>query len=258
MTDDDTNKNTELTSTDVLYEVINPSMFRTLVSASGVEIESIRKDDAMVCRIANEEFAKECIKSAVVRVYKEKRARRITSPENLILRIVKVEKEITGDDYIYTIKTIDGDVRITSDDIMSITAWKQKFFKIGYVITFNGSNQNASDLSDMLMFLSDYAIITSEELMTEDEMKSDIFMQKLRSLNVVLSDEDHVSQRNVLDADGKYVVSSATIECLISELGWHHMSLNKLGALLKDYKIGNNRQVRRCGYRRSEWRFKPW
>jgi len=254
----DDNVISDTTSSELLYEVLNPSMFRSLVSGSDADVESVKKGDIVVYRIASRDFAHECIKAGFARVFIENQPKRISSPEELINRIVGVEKEIVGDDYAYVIKTIDGDIRITSDEIMSITAWKKKFVAINYMITFQGSNKTATDLSDVIMFLMAQAVVTIDERMTEDEMKANIFMETLRSLNIVMCDEDYVGHRNVLADDGVYAVSSKTVAGIMSELGWHHTSLNALGVILRDYKVGNNKQVRRCGQRVSEWRFKPW
>jgi len=209
-------------------------MFRSLVHGTTEEVVGVNKGDMTVYKIASRDFAHECVKAGFARVFVENTPRRISSPEELMDRVVDIEKEIVGDDYAYVIKTVDGDVRITSDEIMSINAWRKKFVSINYMITFQGSNRNATDLTDMIMFLMARAVITVEELMTEDEMKADAFMQKLRSLNIVLCDEDYANQRNVLDADGTYMVSSATMDGLISEIGWHHMSLNALGVYATD------------------------
>ena len=245
-------------SSGMLYEVMNPTMFRSLVTGANADVERVEKSDAMVYRIADREFARECMKAGFVRLFVENRPRRISTPEELIDRIIGVEKEVIGDDYAYVIKTVDGDVRITSDEITSITTWRKKFVAINYMITFQGNNKNASDLSDVIMFLMSQAVVTIDEKMTEDEMKANIFMETLRSLNVVMCDEDYVGHRNVLADDGVYAVSSKTMAGIMSELGWHHTSLNALGAILRDYKVGNNKQVWRCGQRVTEWRFKPW
>jgi len=128
--DSEDNTTQKTGSPELLYDVMNPSGFRAMLNVSGVAAKSVKVDDTILYQIPNTDFADECVKGGFVRVYKKNQPRRITSPENLILRIARVEKEIVGDDYTYVIKTLDGDVRITNNEITSITAWKNKFLKV--------------------------------------------------------------------------------------------------------------------------------
>jgi len=149
--DSEDNTTQKTGSPELLYDVMNPSGFRAMLNVSGVAAKSVKVDDTILYQIPNTDFADECVKG-----------------------------EIVGDDYTYVIKTLDGDVRITNNEITSITAWKNKFLKVGYLITFQGTSKNTEDLNDVLMYLMSTEVITSEELMTEDDMKADIFMEQIR------------------------------------------------------------------------------
>jgi len=75
-------------------------------------------------------------------------ARRIKNCDDLIPFITGVDKETIGDNYTFTINTVDGYVRICSKGILSSKAWTREFLKIGYVVTFKDD-----DIAEMMMFM---------------------------------------------------------------------------------------------------------
>lgn len=212
-------------------------MFRALVQGAEVKVEKVGDIEGLIYKVSDPAFAVELIKAGFVRRYRKNQPLRMRTPEELIDRIELVEKAVMGDTFTYRITTKEGVVSLTNSELCSITMVKQKFMTVGYVVTFQGNSKTASDLNDLLMHLMSVEVIVSEELLTEEELRGDEFMELLRSLPVVIALEDHVGYRDVWDHEGVYVVSTKTMGGLLRELGWGHITLSALGSLLLPIRL---------------------
>ena len=239
------------------YEVLDWKVFKAFVKDDVLTRHEI--DGEIVYEINDPDMINRCIDAGAIRIRIDGGMIRMKSPEELIARITNVEREIWDDSSTYKVYTTRGMMKFQTSEMSKVSCWKNKMFEMKMSIGFPGTSKknDIGDLRDVIDYVGSIAVVTEEELVSEDMMLGEKIMNRIRRMVTVVDYEDHKDMDNILEEDECYVLSSTTVLNAATDVGVH-ASPKEIGQMLKTFKAKPNRQKRRGNIRRSEWYFTPW
>jgi len=245
------------------YEVLMPEQFRTLVSRySDAIVESVVGcGEKLIYSISDDAFITDAKELGILvpHAADDTKARILTVPEQLHKFIGDVTVHEDGDETLYKIVVRDKEIEIDATHLADVAVWRTKVFhRCGLVISFDvRSRTNRATFSTMLADILNRAAVVWHEEVSEEDMIADVMMNRIRKLPVVVSSEDFVNARTILDHDDVYLISTSTIEKVLNDYT-RHMRLSDIRKTLNAHLVRNSAQRTFNGQRFSVWFFKKW
>lgn len=247
----------------ILFEILAPDQFRTLLLRyPGTTADRTEEQcENLVYLISGSEFIKDASELQILSPYQPDNTKAIvlTTPTQLHSFVGNVDVHEDGEESMYKIVVRDKEIELNANDLADIAAWRKKVLhRCGLVIAFDlRSHTNRNDFSKMVADVLNRATVVWQEEVSEEDMVADVMMSHIRKLPIVIDHGDFIDARTILDRDDMYLISTATIEKVLSDYV-RHMRLSDIRKTLNTYLVRNSGQKTFDGHRMSVWFFKKW